>query len=130
MGTYLFPVNADPQLAERLAGCQPGTSARLEALRAEHERELAGSAPAEHGERRYHHWLAINADRDLAALDRFETFGFGRLGSWVRPLVESWGMQYHAGTVTGDRAAELLAVQHVDLPEGVTAQHLEGLWWG
>lgn len=116
MGVRLYPSTTDPRILEKLAGVPEGTTRRLEGFEGK---------KSTMGEEQWHEELF--ADEELHALLSFDLFGWGRLNRAASEFLTARDEDHVVGEVSGEAAAELMKLQGVVLPEGVT---LNSVNWG
>lgn len=81
MGIRLYPVTKNVEALEALAGVKPGSHQRLQSLREKHRIDEPTLTFWEREEAygRFHD--EVHSDRDLASLDAFLLFGWGKVYS-------------------------------------------------
>ena len=119
MGVRLYPNTKNTRNLEILAGMPEGTHARLEALRASFQVDEAATF-FERQDRYEKLWNAVHEDDDLANLDGFLTFGWGKF--------DGIGLANgYAGSLT-----DLAHCAMVLRANGIDATHIrlmEGIHW-
>lgn len=125
MGTYIHPSTKNISLTEQCAGVAFGTWERLVALEAKFPNLHSFKQEHAHEHEEYHRSL----DDDMAALDSFRLFGWGRLSPTATQLIESWGLSSAMGAIS-DRSQmyKLLLAQGVAKP-GTLAGRLDAIRW-
>ena len=134
MGVRLYPI-AKPEIIERIVGVPAGTSDRLERFWEETREDYNDI------DKSYDVWEKLQQDKDLAALDTFQTFGWGKLtGGTIRtircfapnPAPKDWEW---CGSVTDLEAIENIVEEQL-ASKGLGILHedlvcaIESLHWG
>jgi hypothetical protein len=147
MGTRLYPKTENSEILEALYGAKPGTHKAYLDIQIHERTEKADLQAA------YEAALSVGADvrpiqnlyaatddmfyhmtvatPDLAYISDFLVFGWRKLKGDVFRYLQNVGHTGTCGETTDqEEMAEILSLQGVDLPKGITLNDLGGLAWG
>lgn len=121
MGVRLYPNTQDRTTLERLVFLPAGTYDKLDALKAKHKTALDAALEGERYELGYKQWQEIQADHDLATLDGFLTFGWGKVDSRICPDA--------AGGETDPVKVQEILDHHQVNRYGIPLEEMGGVHW-
>lgn len=126
MGTRLYAGTKNAEIIEQLAGVPQGTYEALKAFESNPENQY-NWGDTEKGNEVY---CRRQQQPNLALLDEFLTYGWGRFNNAAIGVLERWGLDREVGSTSNPVVIRALITSMKIDTRQIPLEKLEGLAWG
>lgn len=126
MGTRLYAGTKNAQIIEQLAGVPEGTYETLKAFEEDPQNQYVWGDT----EKGYEVYCRKQSQPNLALLDEFLLYGWGKFNNAAIGVLERWGLNREVDSTSNPVIIRSLITSMGIDTKGVAHRELEGLKWG